>query len=72
MAYERRTKERNLPSIGGCSMDQDKPVQAVRRVGARDKSESTKRKAPKRRKDLKTSSWYQRAASSIKAAPGRA
>ncbi len=50
-------------------MHQDKPVQPARCVDRGDKDNSAKRKANKRKKEFKTNSWYERAASSIKAAP---
>ena len=53
-------------------MSQDKPLHAVKRIATRDENDSAKRKTVKRKKDLKTSSWYERAALSIKAAPNRA
>ncbi len=52
-------------------MRQDKPVQAVRRVGTRGNNDSARQKAIKRQKDFRTSTWYEKAASSIKAAPSR-
>ena len=53
-------------------MSQDKPLHAVKRVATRDKNDSAKRKTVKRQKVFKTSSWYERAALSIKAASSRA
>jgi hypothetical protein len=53
-------------------MRQDKPVQAARRVDTGDDDDSANRKAIKRQKDFKTSSWYRRAVLSIKPARARA
>jgi hypothetical protein len=53
-------------------MRQDKPLHAVKRVATRTKNDNAKRKAIRRQKVFKTSSWYERAALSIKAAPSRA
>ena len=50
-------------------MRQDRPLHAAKRGAKRDKNDSAKYKAVKRKKDLKTSTWYERAASSIKAEP---
>ena len=50
-------------------MRQDRPLHAVKRDTTRDKNDSAKYKTVKRKKELKTSSWYERAASSIKGAP---
>jgi hypothetical protein len=72
IAHERRTKERFFAERRGCSMRQDKPLHAVKRVGTRNKNDSAKRKTVRRQKVFKTSSWYERAALSIKAAPSRA
>jgi hypothetical protein len=52
-------------------MRQDRPLHAETRGATRDKSDSAKRKAIKRQKVFKTSSWYERAASSINAAPSQ-
>ena len=49
-------------------MRQDRPLHAVKRGATRDKNDSAKYKTVKRKKGLKTSSWYESAASSIKAA----
>src|ERR1039457_1471792 len=72
IVHKRQTKERFLPSVGGCSMRQDKPLHAVKRVATRNKNDSAKRKTVRRQKVFKTSNWYERAALSIKAAPSRA
>jgi hypothetical protein len=53
-------------------MSQDKPLHAAKRVAARNKDDKAKRKTVKRQNVFKTSSWYERAALSIKAAPSRA
>lgn len=53
-------------------MNQNKPLQAVKRAATRNKNDSAKRKTAKRQKVFKTSSWYEIAASSIKAAQNRA
>ncbi len=52
-------------------MRQNKPLHAVKRLATRNKDDSAKRKTVKRKKVFKTNSWYERAASSIKAAPDR-
>jgi predicted DNA binding protein len=52
-------------------MRQDRPLRAVKRDATRDKNDTAKYKTVKRKKDLKTSSWYERPASSIKAAPSQ-
>jgi hypothetical protein len=49
-------------------MHQDRPLHAVKRDTTRNKTDSAKHKTAKRKKDLKGCSWYERAASSIKAA----
>jgi hypothetical protein len=56
----------------GCSMRHHKPLHAVKRAATCDKNDSAKRKTVKRQYVFKTSSWYERAALSIKAAPSRA
>jgi hypothetical protein len=53
-------------------MRHHKPLHAVKRAATRDKNDSAKRKTVKRQYVSKTSSWYERAALSIKAAPSRA
>jgi hypothetical protein len=53
-------------------MRQDKPRHVVKRVATRNKNDSAKRKTVRRQKIFKTSSWYEIAALSIKAAPSRA
>jgi hypothetical protein len=50
-------------------MRQDKPFHAVKRVATLGNNDSTKRKTVRRKKVFKTSNWYERAASSIQAAP---
>ena len=52
-------------------MRQDRPIYVAKRDATRDKNNSAEYKTVKRKKDLKTSSWYERAASSIKAAPSQ-
>jgi hypothetical protein len=52
-------------------MSQNKPLHAVKRIATRSKNGSAKRKTIKHQKSFKTSNWYERAASSIKAAPNR-
>jgi hypothetical protein len=53
-------------------MEQDKQRNAVKRIATRGKNDGTKRKTVRRPPVFKTSEWYLRAASSIKAAPTRA
>ena len=53
-------------------MRQDKPLHAVKGIAKSDKNDIGKRKSVKRQKVFKTSSWYERTALSIKAAPSRA
>ena len=50
-------------------MRQDKPRHAVKRVATRGNNDGAKRKSVRRQTVFKTSSWYERAALSIKAAP---
>ena len=52
-------------------MRQNKPLDLERRDATRKKSDTAKFKTAKRKKDLRTSSWYETAASSIKAAPSQ-
>jgi hypothetical protein len=52
-------------------MRQDKPLRAAERDATRDKNDTAKYKTVKRKMGFKTSSWYERAASSIKAAPSQ-
>ena len=52
-------------------MRQDRPLRAAKRGAPRDKNDTAKYITVKRKKDLKTSSWYEKAASSIKAAPSQ-
>jgi hypothetical protein len=53
-------------------MRQDKRLNEIKGVATPAKSQSSKRKTVKRQNIFKTSSWYERAALSIKAAPSRA
>jgi Fumarylacetoacetate (FAA) hydrolase family len=71
-----RSRAQNLwaffSNVGGYFMRQDKRLNGKGGVATPAKSQSSKRKTVKRQKVFKTSSWYERAAFSIKAAPSRA
>ena len=53
-------------------MRQDRPLHAAKRGATRNKNDSAKSKSAMRKKDFKTSDWYEKAESSIKAAPSPA